>query len=264
MKLDYCYHTHTYRCSHAIGRDEDYVKSAIKAGINVLGFSDHIFYPTFRQPGSRGDYEELEGYVNSISDLKDKYADKVQIHLGFEAEYYQDLDYYYRELLRTGIIDYLILAQHYRYEHGRPTFYFGFSKTPEDIKEYGRELIRGMETKLFKYVAHPDLFMAHYEAGFDEHAQLVARQICEVAKRLDLPLEINMGAIRFGGMRIIGNEQRYLYPYIPFWEMVKSYDLKVIVGIDAHDPRDFLDSRNQIVIDMVKKLDLKHIDRLDI
>ena len=36
------YHTHTTRCYHASGKDEEYVKAAIKAGIKELGFSDHI------------------------------------------------------------------------------------------------------------------------------------------------------------------------------------------------------------------------------
>ena len=35
------YHTHTTRCMHAVGDDEDYVRSAIKGGFQELGFSDH-------------------------------------------------------------------------------------------------------------------------------------------------------------------------------------------------------------------------------
>lgn len=35
------YHTHTTRCMHATGNDEDYVLSAIKGGYRILGFSDH-------------------------------------------------------------------------------------------------------------------------------------------------------------------------------------------------------------------------------
>ena len=33
------YHTHTTRCMHATGSDEDYVLSAIKGGYQELGFS---------------------------------------------------------------------------------------------------------------------------------------------------------------------------------------------------------------------------------
>lgn len=35
------YHTHTTRCMHATGSDEDYVLSAIKGSYQELGFSDH-------------------------------------------------------------------------------------------------------------------------------------------------------------------------------------------------------------------------------
>ena len=34
------YHTHTKRCNHAVGEDEEYVLSAIENGYKVLGFAD--------------------------------------------------------------------------------------------------------------------------------------------------------------------------------------------------------------------------------
>ena len=39
------YHTHTMRCQHASGEDADYVEAALKAGYQVLGFSDHSPWP---------------------------------------------------------------------------------------------------------------------------------------------------------------------------------------------------------------------------
>ena len=35
------YHTHTCRCGHAAGYEEDYVISAIENNVSILGFSDH-------------------------------------------------------------------------------------------------------------------------------------------------------------------------------------------------------------------------------
>ena len=35
------YHTHTKRCQHAFGEDREYVEEAIRAGLRILGFSDH-------------------------------------------------------------------------------------------------------------------------------------------------------------------------------------------------------------------------------
>ena len=38
MKVNY--HTHTSRCGHATGTDEQYVCAAIRQGFDELGFSD--------------------------------------------------------------------------------------------------------------------------------------------------------------------------------------------------------------------------------
>ena len=75
------WHTHTTRCGHAVGTDEEYVKAAIKAGLHTLGFSDHAPY---REPfpPERMNYEQLDEYKQSILDLKQKYAGQIDIHLG--------------------------------------------------------------------------------------------------------------------------------------------------------------------------------------
>ena len=39
------YHTHTPRCMHATGAEEEYVRCAIEAGYQILGFADHTPYP---------------------------------------------------------------------------------------------------------------------------------------------------------------------------------------------------------------------------
>ena len=35
------YHSHTARCGHAWGTDEEFIQAAIEAGFGVLGFSEH-------------------------------------------------------------------------------------------------------------------------------------------------------------------------------------------------------------------------------
>ena len=46
------FHTHTARCGHASGRDEEYVQSAIRGGYRVLGFADHNPWPLCTSPRS--------------------------------------------------------------------------------------------------------------------------------------------------------------------------------------------------------------------
>lgn len=39
------YHTHTWRCNHAVGTEREYVERAIEGGLKILGFSDHTPMP---------------------------------------------------------------------------------------------------------------------------------------------------------------------------------------------------------------------------
>ena len=91
--MNYNYHTHTYRCGHANGADEDYIKRAIEGGIKTLGFSDHV--PLRFADGSESSYrcptDEAEEYIESITALREKYRDKLDIKIGFEMEYYPTL-----------------------------------------------------------------------------------------------------------------------------------------------------------------------------
>ena len=106
------YHTHTKRCGHATGEDEDYVLEALGHGFRRLGFSDHIRLPGFSQPYTRGDYSLFDDYCQSINHLKKEYKDRLDIYLGFEAEAFLCYFPYYKELLDNGVIDYRILGNH--------------------------------------------------------------------------------------------------------------------------------------------------------
>ena len=40
--MDYNFHVHTWRCSHATGTEEEYILRAIENGVRYMGFSDHV------------------------------------------------------------------------------------------------------------------------------------------------------------------------------------------------------------------------------
>lgn len=72
-------HTHTYRCHHASGKDEEYVIKAIENGYDLIGFSDHAPYlfPNGYVSSFRMLPSEAEGYAKSINSLKEKYKGKL-------------------------------------------------------------------------------------------------------------------------------------------------------------------------------------------
>ena len=230
-KLTFNYHTHTKRCGHAIGEDEEYVLYAIKLGIKKLGFSDHVILPEgYEQPGVRGSFSELEDYLTSIHNLKEKYKDQIEIFVGFEAEYYLEMVDYYKWLLKEKI-DYLIMGQHCYYEDGDFHWYFHKDSPIEDIRKYTDDVINGLKTGLFKYLAHPDLFM-HSQECFTKELEEQSRRLLKACEDLHIPVEINLCGMRKPGY----DGDIHSYPNNKFFDLIKDYNLDVIVGIDAHRP----------------------------
>ena len=256
MNLKYNYHTHTYRCGHAKGKDKDYVEAAIKAGINVLGFSDHVMIKGHKQPGIRGNYSQLNGYIKSINKLKKTYEKKVEIHLGLECEYYPSQVNYYKKLLKEKKVEYLILGQHcYLNEKGEFVWYLGYDNKYERIEKYVKDLIKGMSTGLFSYVAHPDYFVRllhEYEPLIEKYA----RMICKASLKYDVPLEMNLGGTRAWYLQ----EDNLHFPNQFFWNIVGEMGVKTVIGVDAHDPEDFKTSNYQFVFDMIKRFQINYIE----
>lgn len=228
MKIDYCFHSHTSRCGHATGTDEMYVTEAIKNGVKELGFSDHVFLPGKHQPGVRGDFSKLTDYKNSVYSLKEKYKDQVNIYLGFECEYYDEFVDYYKSLLEKEGFDYLILGQHFFMNDGN-FFYYRNDLSIENAKRYLREVEKAMKTGLFLYFAHPDLCLTIFDS-FDKDAERISREICKLAKKYDIPLELNLNGMTWSLPRTMG------YPNINFWKVVGEEGNKVCIGYDAHQP----------------------------
>jgi len=263
-KIDYTYHSHTWRCGHASGTDEEYVLSALENGYKILGFSDHVMLPGASQPGIRGEYSLFQGYVDSVRELQTRYKGRLVIHLGFEAEWYGDLyrDYYH-DLLKSKKIDYLILGQHCYLEDGHFRWYASGNDKVASLKHYVHDVIEGMKTGLFTYVAHPDHFMSWY-GKWDDHTLEAARAIAKASKELGVPLEVNMGPSRWGRRNKEGEAIDVAYPCPQFWDVVGEVGSLAIIGVDDHDPSELKNSPFEWVISFVEKHNLNYIDRVQI
>jgi len=264
--LENNYHTHTYRCEHAIGTDEEYVVNAIKKGIKILGFSDHGPYPGLTQPGIRQTTETMLDYIASINTLKEKYKDQIEIHLGYEMEYYPEFEWWYKELLEKYKIEYLILGQHCLYEDGQLRWYHYDHLT--NLTIMADRIIAGAKTGLFKYICHPDFFMGEW----NDDTIVQYKRILQCAEDLNLPIEINMGGAR-KGYRVNPNNYHVLemkyddspkYPYLKFWELASTYKIKVIIGQDYHDPEDVLYDAEKIGFEIVKMFNLDLVEKIDL
>lgn len=224
--MKYTYHNHTYRCHHAFGTEEEYIKKAISAGYSDFGFADHApqSYDNFVSP-VRMEMHELPSYVSKIRSLREEYCDQINIHVGLEAEYMPAFFEKSLEEFRRARVEYLILGQHCTGNEPLPDWYNAFleNRNNEQLSLHVDTCITAMRTGLFSYVAHPDVF--HYMTENEFYVSEIDRLISE-AKRLDIPLEINLYGI---------SDKRY-YPRDKFWERVGKIGAKAVIGTDAHSP----------------------------
>lgn len=246
--MDANYHTHTYRCGHARGSDEQYVKAAIDAGFKVLGFSDHAPYEGIHIPTDRMDMDQLDAYIDSLEALREKYKAHIEVKIGFEIEYFPFLEDHYRHLLKRA--DYLIVGQH------NPTFLdrdLDLYAGEEEIETYGNLVVSAIESGLVSIVAHPDYFMIG-RRSWPANGDAVAHRIAQAAAKHRIPLEINLNGLRYG-TKMVDGQSVHLYPYRRFWEIVAQHDVICIYGVDAHHPTTLLEKEriqtvNQILVDL--------------
>ncbi len=231
------YHTHTSRCGHAEGTDEQYVKAALEQRFDVLGFSDHVPWPYqsgFANPGVRMPLSRLDEYLASVRALREKYAGQMDILAGFECEHFPQYMTWLRDMAAEKEIDYLILGNHYDQTDETGT-YFGSSTTAAHLRRYVESTVKGIESGLFAYLAHPDLFLRRYQP-FDNNCRAAAKDLAQACAACKLPMEYNLHD-RYLSPRT----NRVSYPHPEFFEIAADAGVKIIVGLDAHEPQELSD-----------------------
>lgn len=219
-------HTHTFRCHHAAKVDDRlYVENAIKSGFTTLGFSEHIPcpFPDGHESGYRLFKCDIEEYFHTLRKLKEDYKNDIQIHIGFEVEYYPK---YFNDVMKFVAPykpEYFILGQHFTYNEEDGWYTAVPSDKYDVIKNYVDEAIAGMSTGKITYLCHPDLI--NYTGSEETYTKELTR-LCKSAKQNNIPLEFN-----FHGWRL----NRH-YPNKAFWEIAAKVGNDVVLGCDAHDP----------------------------
>ncbi len=246
------YHTHTHRCRHAEADERAYVECAVREGFKILGFADHVPQPF------RGDYystmrmrpEETADYVNTLLSLKEEFRGEIDIHIGFEAEYYPALFADLLRLLEPFPYEYLILGQHFLgNEIGE-----AYTGRPFDgeagLTRYVDQCTEALETGAFSCFAHPDI--PNFR-GSETFYRTEMRRLCRAARACGVPLEFNL----------LGYETGRQYPSPAFWEEAAAVGNRTVIGWDAHEADWFARADMEAkALDFLSGLGISPVDRL--
>ena len=229
--IKYSFHIHTFRCGHAaVDCDELYIKKAIEMGNKAIVFSDHTPFPSNPFSG-RMKMEQLNEYIESLQNLKQKYCDQIMVYIGLEVEFLPEYISYY-EWLREKF-DFLMLGQHHT-SFGVEDYTFSKShSTSECYIRLLESIPEALKTGLFDIVAHPDRNFC-CDDNWSNVEDNFAKEIIDAADSCDVYLEKNISSIENGKFRE------------NFWKLVSSGS-KIIYGLDAHSV-DELEGRYKKII----------------
>ncbi|MGN0906913.1 MAG: PHP domain-containing protein, partial [Bullifex sp.] len=166
--IRYNLHTHSFYCGHGSGKLSEYRDEALQLSLELLGFSEHCPLPDRRFSKSRMDNSMMVVYE---ADSRAQDSSDIKVLTGYECDWSPCYRSYYEDLLESGRADYLITGTHFVQSpdgHFRSVFNPGLGAG--DLAEYGKTVIGAMESGLFSFVAHPDLFMGSYRK-WDENAR---------------------------------------------------------------------------------------------
>ena len=189
-----------------------------------MGFSDHAphILKDGTQSGYRVEVSKVGEYFGIVSELREKYKDRIDIKIGFEMEYYPE---FFEKMINDAIdygAEYLILGEHYIQEES-PNGIHTFEETCDEdfLSRYAECVISAIKSGYFTYVAHPDGIRF---TGDDFVYEKYVRKICKASKEYNIPLELNFLGIR---------DNRH-YPNLKFWKIAGEEKCPVTFGFDAH------------------------------
>ena len=224
-------HTHSFYCGHGSGQVSEYAQAAVDQGLALLGFTEHCPVPDSRWSRTRMAYEQMALYEQDVKAVQQQ--NLLTILTGYECDYLEQYQGYYEELKTKT--DYLICAIHdLSLDSRREYSVFWNTLTKEDLGLYTDLYCKALQSGLFLFGAHPDVFAYNYHT-WDEEAVACSKAIIECAASSGVALEINANGMRKRKVKTADGE-RYAYPVLPFWELASEYPVQVVTNSDAHKP----------------------------
>ncbi len=220
-------HSHTPLCMHATGEPEEYAEIAHARGLRGLIITCHNPMPDDFSANVRMRADQLDHYIDMVAQARAVWADRVDVRLGLEADYFAGYESWLQQQLDSTNFHFVLGSVHPHTEEFKERYWHG---DPVEVQRtYFRLLADAAETGLFDSLSHPDLIKNM--TARDWQPDRLMGDICRALDRIaatGVAMELNTS----GANKIIAQMN-------PFPEMLKEMrarEIPVTVGADAHDP----------------------------
>ena len=220
------YHIHT---TFSDGRSvpEDYVPAALEAGIQEIGFSEHLSLFKETQDWCMNP-ANVNVYLDYLENLK-KNSRNIIVRKGLEVDYIPGREKETGEFLSRFSLDYCIGSVHYLGEKTvdlGPEFYEG-KNIDRLYKSYFELVLGAVSSGLFDIIGHCDLIRIYGYKPTTNPEQFY-RKLAMTLSKYDVAFELNTN----GRNRPLAD----FYPDRHFLNLFREANVPVCVNSDAHMP----------------------------
>jgi histidinol-phosphatase (PHP family) len=247
-------HTHTIFCD---GKDdvETMCRAAFKKNFFAIGFSAHA--PIEKQIGRETGWnlreKDVNKYVTEVLNAKERWKGRLNVFLGFEADYIRDRRSPGDNDITMLNPDYIIGSVHYLYpdtgnlDNAEP---FTVDGPGEEFEKVLKENFSGDAEKImhryydavlemiaaggFDILGHVDIIKKNCQGrNYWPQETEICRQkeIARAASKAGLVVEVNTGGL---------NRKKIndTYPSLSFLRIIREYNIPVTITSDAHCKKD--------------------------
>lgn len=223
----------------------EYVEAAIAAGIQEIGFSDHI--PMYwlpeeqRDPGIAMPMAELPEYVEDVLRLRERYSE-IPIRLGIEADFIPGREEELKKLLEPYPWDYVIGSVHFIGDWGFDDPSTVNRYADWDISELYAKFFTlerlAAESGLFDILAHLDLIKKFGHRPSND-LQRLYEDMAGVVAEAGVAIELSTAGLR--------KPVQEVYPHPSLLKACCERRVPLVISSDAHSPQEvawgFADAR---------------------
>lgn len=233
-------HVHTKLCHHAVGEMEEYVQQAIRCGLRILCFMEHLETEIAYQPPCWLEDADFIDYFAEGARLKEAYGDRIEIRLGVEMGCNPQATEIILQRLKRFPVERIGLSCHFHPHAGSHLNLLSRRQQSLDrlaelgadtvITTYFDTLILAVNTMPCDVLCHLDAVLRHLPGirFTDSHRQQIG-QLLDAVKAKGVALEINTSGFDYRGT-----------PFPAPWIITEALARKIPLqaGSDAHAPQE--------------------------
>ncbi|MGK2859445.1 MAG: histidinol-phosphatase HisJ family protein [Thermoanaerobaculia bacterium] len=231
------YHTHTFRCGHAVGTTREYVEAAMRNGITDIGLTDHLwlyFAPAGdRDPRWAMAEDQYEAHYAEMLAVREEYRGRIDVRVSVEADFVAGHEDELRSILSRYEFDYVLGSVHFMdgwlIDDVEQSHRYREERVAEIYRRYFANIRSAIRLGVFDVLAHFDL---PKKFGFlpEEDLTGVVAETLDLAKKAGVAIEVSTGGLR--------KPVAEIYPAPAILRAMKEREIPIVLSSDAHAPEE--------------------------